>query len=63
MMRDNFVKKRSAVWMLSLSLLLTACATHSSYPQQSMHKAGMLSSAEIAAQYQVNANWLEIYHD
>lgn len=62
-MRDNFVKKRSAVWMLSLSLLLTACATHSSYPQQSMHKAGMLSSAEIAAQYQVNANWWEIYHD
>lgn len=57
------MKRSTAVLVLSLSVLLAGCATHTSYPQQSLRKAGMLSSAEIAAQYKVNANWWEIYQD
>lgn len=57
------MKRSTAVLVLSLSVLLAGCATHTSYPQQSLRKAGMLSSAEIATQYKVNANWWEIYQD
>lgn len=57
------MKRSTAVLVLSLSVLLAGCATYTSYPQQSLRKAGMLSSAEITAQYQVNANWWEIYQD
>jgi NodT family efflux transporter outer membrane factor (OMF) lipoprotein len=63
MMKNISMKRSTAVLVLSLSVLLAGCATHTSYPQQSLRKAGMLSSAEIAAQYQVNANWWEIYQD
>lgn len=57
------MKRSTVVLVLSLSVLLAGCATHTLYPQQSLRKAGMLSSVEIAAQYQVNANWWEIYQD
>jgi NodT family efflux transporter outer membrane factor (OMF) lipoprotein len=63
MMKNISVKRSTAVLVLSLNVLLAACATHTSYPQQSLRTAGMLSSAEIAAQYQVNSNWWEIYQD
>lgn len=62
-MKNISMKRSTAVLVLSLNVLLAGCATHASYPQQSLRKAGMLSSAEIAAQYQVNANWWEIYQD
>lgn len=63
MMKNISVKKSTAALIVGLSVLLNACATQTPYPQQSLHRAGMLSSAEIAAQYQVNGNWWEIYQD
>lgn len=51
--------------ILSLAVLLglTACATFSSYPRNSLQQAGMLTSEEIFAQYKVDGKWWEIYQD
>ena len=51
----------------SLSLIMTgllcACTTSTLYPHNSLQKAGMLSSTDIATMYHVDANWWENYQD
>lgn len=44
-------------------LALSACTTVSSYPQQQLQQQGMLSTAEITQQYQIDPQWWTAYQD
>ncbi|MDF7676379.1 TolC family protein [Neisseriaceae bacterium ESL0693] len=57
---DN-LQRQLLIWTGVLAL--SSCASVSSYPQQQLHQAGMLSTAEIVRQYQIDPEWWTAYQD
>ena len=63
MMKNQLPRSFQAALSVSVLLALSACATTTQYPSQSLQQAGMLSAEEVGAQYQIDGNWWTIYQD